>query len=208
MDLRVEKTYRSLTSEFMKLLEEKGFEDITVAELCDRAMIRRTTFYKHFADKGEFLVFFVKELRDEFARNVEARTSEQSSVIENCREMMEETLEFLEKHGRLVDNTLASRSASLILDALGDVIYEDILKGLKAKGPSSSDYDEDGQQMLALFVSGGLTRMIRAWCYAGRPDDMKETMTKTLQATESFMLRGPRGPRHEQGRASSTEPLR
>ena len=51
MDLRVQKTYRALFGAFTELLEEHRFEDITVAMLCERAMIRRTTFYKHFADK-------------------------------------------------------------------------------------------------------------------------------------------------------------
>ena len=51
MDLRVQKTYRALFAAFTELLEEHRFEDVTVAMLCDRAMIRRTTFYKHFADK-------------------------------------------------------------------------------------------------------------------------------------------------------------
>ena len=48
MDLRIKKTYRALFDAFTELLEEHRFEDLTVAMLCDRAMIRRTTFYKHF----------------------------------------------------------------------------------------------------------------------------------------------------------------
>ena len=57
MDLRIKKTYLSLHNAFVELLEEKRFEDLTVNELCDRAMIRRTTFYKHFADKYEYFTF-------------------------------------------------------------------------------------------------------------------------------------------------------
>ena len=52
MDLRIKKTYRALFEAFTELLEEHRFEDVTVAMLCDRAMIRRTTFYKHFRDKN------------------------------------------------------------------------------------------------------------------------------------------------------------
>ena len=48
MDLRIRKTYLALHNAFTQLLEEKRFEDFTVNELCDLAMIRRTTFYKHF----------------------------------------------------------------------------------------------------------------------------------------------------------------
>ena len=131
MDLRVERTYHSLAQAFMALLEEKNFEDISVAELCDKAMIRRTTFYKHFADKNEFLVFFVKEVRDEFAQRVEKEGVANSDPVENCVRMLRQTLDFLNEHGKLVDNALASRSAPMIIDALGDVIQIDTLKQLE-----------------------------------------------------------------------------
>ena len=65
VDLRIERTYRSLMQAFTELLEEGTYDGITVAALCDRAMIRRTTFYKHFADKDEFFTFFLKSVRDE-----------------------------------------------------------------------------------------------------------------------------------------------
>ena len=71
MDLRIEKTYRLLLAAFTKLLEQYRYEDVTVAMLCDEAMIRRTTFYKHFADKAEFFAFFVDSLRVNLLRRGE-----------------------------------------------------------------------------------------------------------------------------------------
>ena len=62
MDLRIKKTYRALFDAFTELLEEYRFEDLTVAMLCDRAMIRRTTFYKHFRDKNDYFAFYIDEL--------------------------------------------------------------------------------------------------------------------------------------------------
>lgn len=62
MDLRIKKTYRALFEAFTELLEEHRFEDVTVAMLCDRAMIRRTTFYKHFRDKNDYFAFYIDEL--------------------------------------------------------------------------------------------------------------------------------------------------
>ena len=60
-DLRVQKTYAALFQAFQELLTEKDFESITVTELCDRAMIRTATFYKHFADKYAFFAFLINE---------------------------------------------------------------------------------------------------------------------------------------------------
>ena len=62
VDLRIKKTYRALFDAFTELLEEHRFEDLTVAMLCDRAMIRRTTFYKHFRDKNDYFAFYIDGL--------------------------------------------------------------------------------------------------------------------------------------------------
>jgi len=59
-DLRVRRTYELLSQALMSLLPEKSFEEITVTDICERAMIHRTTFYKHFKDKYQLLDFCVK----------------------------------------------------------------------------------------------------------------------------------------------------
>ncbi len=53
-DLRIQKTYAALTGAFIDLLQIKSFEQITVKELCDNAIVRTATFYNHFADKYAF----------------------------------------------------------------------------------------------------------------------------------------------------------
>ena len=60
LDLRVQKTYKALVEAFERLLLEKEFESISVTEICDAAIIRRPTFYKHFLDKYDFITFFIK----------------------------------------------------------------------------------------------------------------------------------------------------
>lgn len=77
MDLRVQKTYAALIAAFDELLHEKEFEKISVKEICDAAMIRRPTFYKHFLDKYDFLTFFIKHKMNEmFDAAVEKMTSD------------------------------------------------------------------------------------------------------------------------------------
>ena len=103
LDLRIRKTYLALHNAFNALLEEKRFEDVTINELCDRAMIRRTTFYKHFADKYEYFAFYIREIvltfQDQLAPAV---TVDEANVYlqHMCREMVR----FIKKHERLVEN--------------------------------------------------------------------------------------------------------
>ena len=54
-DVRVLKTKEKLNKALRSLLAEKGIADITVNEICDRAGIRRATFYKHYSDKIAFM---------------------------------------------------------------------------------------------------------------------------------------------------------
>jgi len=69
LDLRVQRTYKLLTNALVELLSEKNFEEIQVAEICERAMIRRATFYKHFGDKFELFTYFIKDIQNEFDKN-------------------------------------------------------------------------------------------------------------------------------------------
>ncbi len=58
-DLRIKKTYIALNKSFEDLLKQKDFDDITVNEICDNAMVGKATFYKHFSSKYDFLSFFM-----------------------------------------------------------------------------------------------------------------------------------------------------
>ena len=57
-DLRVQKTYRALMAAFEALMAEETFDDITVNELCARALIRRLFFFFFFVVLFVFLFFF------------------------------------------------------------------------------------------------------------------------------------------------------
>ena len=74
-DLRVRRTKKALFDAFMQLLSEKSFDSITVNELCDTAGIRRATFYKHYADKFDFLTAYTGLLRSRFDQFVWVNTS-------------------------------------------------------------------------------------------------------------------------------------
>jgi AcrR family transcriptional regulator len=54
-DLRVRRTHKLLWEALMAELSERAFEEITVTDICERAMVHRTTFYKHYEDKYDLL---------------------------------------------------------------------------------------------------------------------------------------------------------
>ncbi|HYF65852.1 MAG TPA: TetR/AcrR family transcriptional regulator [Herpetosiphonaceae bacterium] len=70
-DLRIRRTRLALRGALLALIEEKGFEEIIVQDIADRAMINRVTFYKHYRDKYELLEQTMREMLGELAAGVE-----------------------------------------------------------------------------------------------------------------------------------------
>lgn len=63
----MQRTHRLLKEAFISLLLKKNYEEITVREICEAAMVRRTTFYQHFEDKDSFLHWFIQQKQQDFA---------------------------------------------------------------------------------------------------------------------------------------------
>lgn len=55
-DSRAVRTRGELASSLIALMHEKGFGDITVQEICERAQVGRSTFYAHFQDRDELFI--------------------------------------------------------------------------------------------------------------------------------------------------------
>ena len=61
-DLRVEKTEQALLNALFETLRTKDFGQITVQDLCDKALVRRSTFYRRFDDKYDLLKLLIQKL--------------------------------------------------------------------------------------------------------------------------------------------------
>ena len=57
---------KALITTFSDLLETKSFENITIQDLCEKANVRRSTFYRHFNDKYDLLNHIVGTLIEYF----------------------------------------------------------------------------------------------------------------------------------------------
>jgi len=61
-DLRVRRTRKSLQDAFIELTIQNGFDAVTVADITQRAMVNRATFYRHFQDKYDLLEKYMEDL--------------------------------------------------------------------------------------------------------------------------------------------------
>lgn len=184
LDLRIERTYRMLRDAFTRLMAEKPYEEITVSELCDAAIIRRTTFYKHFADKDEFFAFYVRRTREEFQERVEPHGTHETPANFSDR-MFHELVAFVQENDRLVRRALAS-SAFATMDAiLSEEISRSLRQRLEEEAGAVARFG-CSPQALADFMAGGMLRALYRWLQDGNED--VEALEADLRAITERLL--------------------
>lgn len=68
IDRRITRSKKALRVALIELMEERGFDSITVNDLCARADLNRGTFYNHFQDKEHLLEAFEAEVMTDLVR--------------------------------------------------------------------------------------------------------------------------------------------
>lgn len=160
LDLRIQRTYKSLSQAMLHLLSQKKFEDITVGEICEVAMIRRATFYKHFGDKYELFSFVIRQFQEEFAL-VNQDKKNTSHPYHFYIGLIEQTLNFFEEYQDLVQSAMNSEAALILIDLITEQIrfeaeqefHKDVAAGRL----------EGNSQVLSLIFSGALVRTAIWW---------------------------------------------
>ena len=183
VDLRIKKTYRALFDAFTELLEEHRFEDLTVAMLCDRAMIRRTTFYKHFRDKNDYFAFYIDELMSGLPQK---QPDEAGAVsVEDVRALrhaiLDDAMDLILTHERLMDNILASSMSGMLTNVICDRIARSIRERVMnvlaedALAPVSLETTSE-------FVAGGIIRLFTIWWESGHDLERRPEMADVVDA--------------------------
>ena len=159
-DLRIVKTYKSLCDAFMELLTHKKFDKITVNELCEQAMVRRATFYKHFADKYEFFGFFVRYIHEGFIHNTKQSPSEEATSFYILN--LKQCIDFFKQHNAIVQNVVNSSSFLLLLEIMTDEISKQIIANtqlIHTLDPNNTL----NSAFQASFLAGGIVESLRLW---------------------------------------------
>ena len=174
--------YMSVTKALIEMMEEMPFEDIKVKELCDRAMIRKSTFYKHFADKYELLAFIVKEVINDYNERIR-QDSPTDDPVAFYNKMLDYVFEFAKVNQKLIRSAIRSDSLVLLLNIMSQQVMPDIcqkLKQVQARGhrmPASPE-------VMATFFAGGISESLRSWFTSGKKcseEDIKKQLIDIMR---------------------------
>ena len=154
-NLKVINTKRKLSKSLISLLTSKSITEIDVSELCEKAGINRTTFYKHYAS----LYHLLDELIVQFFKRIETLFLSLSSG-ENTTSKVAYLLKYLKQNREFVtiimnNNSFSSISERLIqLNFVCNLINSNIQ--YRKNAYVSEDYYID-------FIISGWIAAIRRW---------------------------------------------
>lgn len=129
-DLRVIKTRKALVDALMQSLVEKPFEDITVQYLCDKAMVRRATFYTHFTDK---YALFSYTIRQQYRAFPSFQYSLAAGSTEDVYQyMVEDAVNFMAEHMEIFRSLLESQMVHIVLNIIRSEVEQELLPLIEA----------------------------------------------------------------------------
>ncbi len=168
-DLRVQRTYKLLKDAFLVLLSQKPFEQITVQEICETAMVRRTTFYQHFEDKQDFLQWFVREKQREFSSGSQS-DSGQTTTREHYIRLAHKVLSYLNENDHVLRLLVsAGVQERMLIDAFSQACVEGIVKRIDAVPNARERLAGIPASLVAEYFVGGMTAAARWWFSNNKP---------------------------------------
>ncbi|MFC9707161.1 TetR/AcrR family transcriptional regulator [Paenibacillus sp. NPDC056933] len=167
LDLRVTRTHKLLTMALIDLLCQKGqlFSNITITEICDKAMVHRTTFYKHFEDKFALLSFTLTQILQDYL---------QIDVNERIKEPLQSISKIL--FGSVLETIVQNQKKdevfnNFFIKYIGEIFRQDFLE-LKQRGK----YYSLPIKLVAEFHSGVISLLVAWWIHHFEDDVTAEQM--------------------------------
>lgn len=156
----------------MELLVEKPIEDMTVNELCDKAGVRRTTFYKHYKDKYDYIASFAKGLRDRFD-DIIWKGGKPEGTVDYYVGYAKQVVDFISRHQTQVDNIMKSSIAPVVIYIISEQNYKDTVARL-TEGVKSGLNLPASVEVVSSMVVGAVSNAIYQWLIDGRRKDAHE----------------------------------
>jgi AcrR family transcriptional regulator len=162
-DRRVERTQRVLREALIRLVFERGWENVRVQDVCERAGVGRSTFYVHFADKEELLVHGFGDLRAALRAHMVAVPGEPlaftTALFEHARE-----------YAPLFKALVGGRTAVTVQQAFLELVRGLVAEDLSREGASASPM----RDAAVAYVAGAFWELLRWWLEQRRPSSAAE----------------------------------
>lgn len=162
-DLRIVKTRKALYHAFEELMKSKSFEQIKVSDICNEALVNRSTFYDHYNDKYDLLEEYINSLRDSFTLEITKEDNIERNTKKYYIEIIRLLLNHIEKKKDTYVSIMINNRNSITNDIFYDILNRAIINQIDGKVISSKIPNE----IITRFYIGGVTNICFEWLMYG-----------------------------------------
>jgi AcrR family transcriptional regulator len=146
MDLRTERTKRSIANAFLELRKQKPIEKITVKELSELAFINKATFYTHYHD----IYDLSDQIEDEFMDSIIRELPHPESIITDPALATRELADMLIAKNDITAILFSSSRQS----KLSEKVHAALMKYIVSKYPNET-LNLQKSIVLSIIIQGG-----------------------------------------------------
>ena len=130
VDLRIIKTNKVLYEALIELLKTQTFEEVKVSDICEKALVNRSTFYAHFNDKYELVSSLINNFKESLISELN-NIDKNISLKEYYLKLIEVFLTHVEGSEDIYRSILINNRNSIMMDMIYNTIAEDITPRVK-----------------------------------------------------------------------------
>lgn len=159
-DLRTTRTYKLLKDSLLELLSKDSFDNIKVNDICNLAMVHRTTFYSHFADKYELLDYAIKDIENDLISDFSKNKFDTAKDFYTA--LIMNILNYLGRKKLFFRNMLTNNYSTGIITVLHNSAITNITDLLEKEEKAGIKFNTP-IKIMAEFYSGAVTSIIMWW---------------------------------------------
>ena len=171
-NLRNNKTNTLLSNALIELLKEKSFENIKLNEICNKALVHKTTFYNHFQDKYDLLYYVVKNMQ----KNMEMNIDNNKDIIDYYLELAKSYIKNIKENKVFYNSILKSNQNGLCMDIFYNLCIDSVQKKIK----SGENNLHIPSNYIAKYYVSAVFSLITEWFINGMQEE-DETIIKYLE---------------------------
>lgn len=174
-DMRQRRSRQHLSSALLGLMEEQPYGEISVVDICQRAMVHRTTFYAHFEDKDDLFRYVLQSLMDQFSESWD-RAGKERGFQAGIRDEFQKVLEFFKAHQRLCTVGLGG-SGSPQLQMMEKAIARVLERFILEQGGTDPQKDPYAAKVWSRFYAGAVLSAVDWWLENDTPVSTEEMVS-------------------------------
>lgn len=162
-DARVRKTKQKLSAALVGLLQEKAFSDITPAQICEKAGINRSTFYRNYRNISQLKT----EMENKILSGVqwEGKLTDEATAMKNIAEQ----LGYIMEHKDLFQALSADGFRDDIFDKIRDRAIAQARESYPVFDGASQ---ENAYEDMSTYTICGAVGLVREWFLSGMKQDI------------------------------------